>query len=74
MSQVKPSLDRRTVLGGTATLGAVAVGAGLFGQSTPALVAGATGGGSTKAAEAPTGGGGYRVTAHVQDYYRTARI
>jgi hypothetical protein len=70
MSQDKqsPQLSRRRVFAAGGTVGALAAAAAvvpLARQTAPAEAA---------AKPAPDKGGGYRLTAHVQHYYDTARI
>lgn len=66
----KPSSGRRTVLAGAGVAGALGAAA--------ALMPGAKPGDATQAAaaEAPQRdtAPGYRLTEHVQSYYRTARV
>lgn len=70
---MKPSdqqpLDRRVVLAGAGTVGALAAAAALLpGRQDPPPLQDAV-------AEAPsTQSPGYRLTEHVQRYYRTARV
>jgi hypothetical protein len=69
MSQTKPAvLSRRTLFSGAGTAGALAAAAvalPLTRQVEPALAG---------AKPAPDKGGGYQVTQHVIDYYKTTRV
>jgi hypothetical protein len=60
-------LSRRTLFAGAGTAGALAAAAALLPRTPTPLAEVAT------AAIQPTGDG-YQLTAHVQHYYRTARI
>lgn len=66
----QPTLPRRTLLAGAGTVGALAAGA--------ALLAGRQADPSTPIAAAqppaPDTETGYRLTEHVKQYYRTARV
>lgn len=73
MSPQKPSTGRRAILSGTATLGVVAAGA-LLGTPVPQLVVESLPKSVVPANAKSDKGGGYHVTEHVQDYYRSARI
>ncbi len=63
-----PALDRRRLFGGAATVGALAAAAAMLPRTEP----------STPAAEATApqadDATGYRLTAHIQRYYQTARV
>lgn len=68
MSQPKSQLSRRTLFAGAATVGAAAAAVSLLpsiGDSAPAEV-------QPKAP--PERGGGYSLTDHVKQYYKTALI
>ena len=65
----KPTVDRRVMLAGVGTVGALAAAATLL----PAAPAGAPAQGPEAGAQ-PDTAAGYRLTAHVQRYYATARI
>jgi hypothetical protein len=72
MEDRKQPLKRRGLLGGAATLGAVAAAVTLLPSQDPATQvpdAAARSGDAGK-----TAGDGYQLTAHVQHYYQTARI
>ncbi len=69
MPDRKESVARRTLLGGVATVGTLAVAATLLpGQKAAAPAVGSA---QPSADEAS---GGYRLTEHVKQYYSTARI
>jgi hypothetical protein len=71
MDDRKQELKRRGLLGGAATLGVLATAAAtlpLQDQAQPVPDAAA------KPGEAGKTSGGYQLTAHVQHYYKTARI
>jgi hypothetical protein len=64
-----PSLNRRRIFAAGGTVGALAAAAAvlpLSPQQTPPVDAAAK--------PAPEKGGGYQLTAHVQQYYDTARV
>ena len=63
----KPSLSRRTLFAGVGTAGAVAAAASLVPAVQPQAVA-------PEAKPAPTRGGGYSLTDHVKQYYKTTLI
>lgn len=63
-----PSLDRRRLFAAGGTAGALAAAAAVLPLSKQAPAPEAT------AQPAPESGGGYQLTAHVQQYYDTARI
>ena len=71
MNDSKQSLKRRGLLGGAATLGVLATAAATLPLQDPA-----TAPPDTAAAPGSTDktAGGYQLTAHVQHYYKTARI
>ncbi len=66
----QPALPRRTMLAGAGTATALAAAAALLpgGQSDPPM--------QDAVAQAPSAEGqaGYRLTEHVRQYYRTARV
>lgn len=68
MSSKNSTLSRRTLFSGAATVGAVAAATvvlpGVVQQAVPA----------TAALPKPTRGGGYTLSAHVQQYYKTTRV
>jgi hypothetical protein len=62
-------LSRRRLFAGAGTAGALAAAATLLPRQPEApAVAGA------EEKPAPDAGGGYQLTAHVQQYYRTAKV
>lgn len=61
-------LSRRTLFAGGATAGAVAVAAGLLPKGQPLEAAAPT----PKAP--PARGGGYALSEHVKQYYKTTRV
>lgn len=68
MSKARPKLSRRVVFAGVGTAGALAAVAAMLPKSQPELA---------KVAAAPKAGaeqGGYQETAHVLQYYQTARV
>lgn len=69
MSDRREVLDRRKVLAGAGTVGALAVGAALvpLAGREPAAAA-------VESQPKPGQEGGYRATAHVLQYYQTARV
>ena len=68
MSSKNSTLSRRTLFSGAATVGAVAAATavlpGVVQQTMPAAVA----------LPKPARGGGYTLSAHVQQYYKTTRV
>ena len=70
MSQPKSKLSRRTLFAGAATVGAAAAAVALVPSAVPAL--------SAQPAPAlkppPERGGGYQLTEHVKQYYKTTLI
>jgi hypothetical protein len=69
MTEPKSRLSRRTLFAGAGTVGALATVASLLPQRelpTPAVQ-------EVTPPAPPERGGGYRVTEHVQRYYRSAR-
>ena len=69
MSQSTPNLSRRTLFAGASSVGALAAVASLL-PSSPQLAL------PTEPAPqpAPEKGGGYSLSAHVQQYYKTTRV
>jgi hypothetical protein len=61
------ALNRRHLLGGAGTAGALAAAAVLVPARDPAQAV-------EPSAAKPEQGGGYRVTAHVLRYYQTAKV
>jgi hypothetical protein len=62
-------LSRRRLFAGAGTAGALAAAASVLPLSgTPEPVA------QAEPAPAPDGGGGYRLSEHVQQYYRTTKV
>lgn len=62
-------LSRRRLFAGAGTAGALAAAASVLPLSgTPEPVA------QAEPATAPEGGGGYRLSDHVQQYYRTTKV
>lgn len=69
MSPSKTPLSRRRLFAGAGTAGALAAAATMLPlQREAASVAAAT------PKPAPEAGGGYQLTAHVQQYYQTAKV
>ena len=69
MSDHKSLLNRRRVFAGAGAAGALAVVAAVLPREpAPPLAAAA------KTKPAPDADGGYRLTAHVQRYYETAKV
>lgn len=68
MSQAKAKVSRRTLFAGAGTVGALAAAATVLPRvmEQPAPV--------PESKPAPARGGGYRLTEHVKQYYRTTRI
>lgn len=68
MSKAQPKLSRRVVFAGVGTAGALAAVAAMLPKSQPetAKVAATPGSDGDK--------GGYQETAHVLQYYQTARV
>jgi hypothetical protein len=68
MSSKTSSLSRRSLFSGAATVGAVAAATavlpGVVKQTAPTAVA----------LPKPTRGGGYTLSEHVQQYYKTTRV
>ena len=67
MSQPKSKLSRRTLFAGAGTAGVVAAAATLLPQVVQDTEA------SAKPQEPPARGGGYQLSDHVKQYYKTAR-
>lgn len=63
-----PSLNRRRMFAAGGTVGALAAAAAVLPLAQPESPA------EAPRQPAPEKGGGYRVTAHVQQYYDTARV
>jgi hypothetical protein len=69
MSPSTPNLSRRTLFAGASSVGALAAVASLLPSSqTLALSA------EPVPQPAPEKGGGYSLSAHVQQYYKTTRV
>lgn len=64
----KSTLSRRHLFAGAATVGAVAAAAAVL----PGVVKSAAP--AAAALPKPTRGGGYMLTEHVQQYYKSARV
>jgi hypothetical protein len=69
MSQATPKLARRTLFAGAGSVGALAAIASLL-PSAPELAQSA----APAPRPAPEKGGGYSLSAHVQQYYKTTRL
>lgn len=69
MSQATPKLARRTLFAGAGSIGAIAAIASLL-PSAPELAQPA----AAAPRPAPEKGGGYSLSAHVQQYYKTTRL
>lgn len=69
MDSKSTKFSRRTMFAGATAAGAVAAVASLM-PTGPGDAAGA----DPAARPAPTRGGGYRLSEHVKQYYKTARI
>lgn len=69
MSQSTPNLSRRTLFAGAGSVGAIAAVASLL-PSTSQLALPA----EPAPRPAPEKGGGYSLSAHVQQYYKTTRV
>jgi hypothetical protein len=69
MSQSTPKLSRRTLFAGAGSVGAIAAVASLL-PAVPALAPLA----EPSPRPAPEKGGGYSLSAHVQQYYKTTRV
>lgn len=68
MSQAKTSLSRRTLFAGAGTAGALAAAATLLPRVVEQQAA------PTGLKPAPERGGGYQLTDHVKQYYKTTLI
>jgi uncharacterized phage protein gp47/JayE len=68
MSQPKSKLSRRTLFVGAGTVGAVAAAATLLPGAVQQTAA------TAETKEPPARGGGYRLTEHVKQYYRTTLV
>jgi len=68
MSENKSLLNRRRVFAGAGAAGALAAVAAVLPRDPAPLAVAA------KAKPAPDADGGYRLTAHVQRYYETAKV
>jgi cysteine synthase len=68
MSKAQPKLSRRVVFAGVGTVGALAAVAAMLPKAQPVPAKGAA------APKADAEQGGYQETAHVLQYYQTARI
>jgi hypothetical protein len=68
MSQAKEKLSRRTLFAGAATVGSLAAVATVLPRVAPQPSP------APEPAAVPDKGGGYRVSEHVQRYYKTTRI
>ena len=70
MSQPKSKLTRRTMFAGAATVGAAAAATAIFPSVAPEPAAQAAQG----LKPPPERGGGYQLTEHVKQYYKTTLI
>ena len=70
MSQPKSKLSRRTLFAGAATVGAAAAATALIPLVEPDLAAQPV----TALKPPPERGGGYRLSEHVKQYYKTTLI
>jgi hypothetical protein len=70
MRDPKQALDRRTVMAGVGTVGALAAAATLLPAGEPSAPTAPDAG----AKPSPDTAAGYRLTEHVKRYYATARI
>ena len=68
MSQIKTPLSRRRLFAGAGTAGALAAVATVLPLAREAAPVAAL------PKPAPEAGGGYQLTAHVQQYYQTAKV
>ena len=68
MSKAQPKLSRRVVFAGVGTAGALAAVAAMLPKAQPDPAKGAA------AARSDADKGGYQETAHVLQYYQTARV
>jgi hypothetical protein len=69
MSEPKSKLSRRRLFAGAGTAGALAAAAAALPRLNAADKAV-----TAAAGPAPEAGGGYQLTQHVLDYYKTARV
>lgn len=69
MSQSTPNVSRRTLFAGASSVGALAAVASLLPSSQTAALPDAP-----ALKPAPEKGGGYSLSAHVQQYYKTTRV
>ena len=69
MSSSNPKLSRRTLFAGAGTAGAVAAAASLMPAVRPAETAA-----QALPKAPPERGGGYSLSEHVRQYYKTTRI
>lgn len=70
MRDPKPSLDRRTMLAGAGTVGALATAAALLPGTESSQVPAKT----TDGTAPQNSSAGYRLTEHIKRYYSTTRI
>lgn len=70
MSTTKTPLSRRRLFAGAGTAGALAAAAAVLPLQREAAPVAAL----PQLKPAPDAGGGYQLTAHVQQYYRTAKV
>ena len=68
MSQPKSKLSRRTLFAGAATVGAAAAAVSLIPSAAPDLAA------QPALKPPPARGGGYQLTEHVKQYYKTTLV
>ncbi len=68
MSQSQSRLSRRSLFAGAATTGAAVAAVGLLPTAKPTEVA------PTLPKAPPARGGGYELSEHVKQYYKTTRI
>jgi hypothetical protein len=66
--QTPPKLNRRTLFAGASTVGALAAVAAVLPKAVDTAVPSAVG------KPAPERGGGYSLTEHVKQYYKTTMI
>ena len=67
-SEAHSRLSRRTVFAGAGAVGAAVVAAHFLPVSAPTEIA------QKPDDAAPDGGGGYRLSEHIQKYYKTIRV
>ena len=70
MSQAKSKLSRRTLFAGAATVGAAAAAVTLIPGALPGSVAPS----GSQLKPPPERGGGYQLTDHVKQYYKTTLV